>query len=138
MNPKENQPFFHVIMPLYSDKLSDQKIEIIRSIADDHNLLAHFPTYSKDSPVFDLNATIRTYQKALFILADLSFERPSCYYELGIAEASGSIIYLIAAKGTEIHQTTHKNSLYFYSDLDQLREIIIEILVKDKTARKVN
>ena len=45
-------------------------------------------------------------EKAEFIIADLSSERPNVYYELGYAQGVGnteSDILIIAKKGTKIH-----------------------------------
>jgi hypothetical protein len=34
---------------------------------------------------------------AVFVLADLSLERPSCYFELGLAQAVRAHVFVIAA-----------------------------------------
>jgi hypothetical protein len=59
-------------------------------------------------------------QRAEFVLADLSLERPSCYFELGLAEAANAF-FLVAAAGTPIHQVGNAGKVVFYSDMVQAR-----------------
>lgn len=132
MNLQNESPYFHVIMPLYSDKQSDAKVEIIQANANKFGFAAHFPKYKKDKPIFDLQTTINTFQNAHFILADLTLERPSCYYELGIAESIGVDIYIIAKEGTDIHQTSHRTEVFFYENLEQLSHIVHNIIEKER------
>ena len=58
--------------------------------------------------------------KRAFILADVSLERPSCYFELGLMRATNVPIYLIAAEATPIHQVGDSGAadVAFYSSLD--------------------
>lgn len=130
------QSYFYVIMPLDSDNKSSEKVDVIRDSAHEHEFTTHFPNYKKDLPDFDLQSTIEDFQNALFVLADLTLERPSCYYELGIAEAIGATVYLVAAEGTDIHQTSHRTGIYFYRNLEHLREVISNILTREKISKK--
>lgn len=60
-------------------------------------------------------------EKASFIIADLTDERPSCYFEAGYAEALGKPIIFVASKDsvvnpktpTKIHFDIHRNVNYF-------------------------
>jgi hypothetical protein len=61
-------------------------------------------------------------------LADLSLERPSCYYELGLAEALGKPVYLIAAEGTDIHQTASRRLVSFYNGQEDFIILLKHIL----------
>ncbi len=55
-------------------------------------------------------------KKAELIVADLSFERPNCYYELGYARAIGKKIITIASKNTKVHfDVEHYDCLFFSS-----------------------
>ena len=112
--PVPNSPYFHVIMPLGADPQASKKREIIRSAASHLDLEPHFPSYSPNQPEFSLQSALSDMSGCLFVLADLSLERPSCYYELGLAEAQKVPVYLIAESGTPIHQTTSRDNLAFY------------------------
>ena len=74
-------------MPVGADGDSDRKQSIVRAVAALLNLKPHFPKYDTNQPAFDLKEFIEDIKGALFILADLSLGRPSCYYELGIADS---------------------------------------------------
>jgi hypothetical protein len=63
-------------------------------------------------------------QRAAVAIADLSLERPSCYYELGVALGVGLPTVVVAAAGTPIHQTADRASVAFYDSLDGLGKIL--------------
>jgi hypothetical protein len=118
------KPYFHVIMPIGSDRAFPIKQEIIRQIAKTYNLEAHFPNYSSSKPVFAIRQTMEDLRGSLFVIADLSLERPSCYYELGIAESLGKKVFIIAQSGTDIHQTMNREYVQFYQDLSDFKEVL--------------
>src|SRR5437868_14453810 len=95
---------FYVIMPVGADKQFHEKKAILQNIAHKNNLHAYFPFDRTDNRSFDINSTLSVLRNSDFVLADLSLERPSCYYELGLAQALSKDVYLIAACGTDIHQ----------------------------------
>jgi hypothetical protein len=130
---RQCKPYFSVIMPYGCDPNYDNKQRVIGEIANLHDLTPRFPKFNHDR-LFNLEYTIETYKNAIFILADLSFERPSCYYELGVAEALGIKIYVVASKGTIIHQTKNRDDIQFYENMDQFNQIIERILyaIKDR------
>ena len=82
--------YFNVIMPMGSDQFASTKQQLIGQVAQVHDLETHFPKYSLSEPAFDMHAIIEDLKESLFVIADLSLERPSCYYELGVAEAFGN------------------------------------------------
>jgi len=120
--------YFYVIMPIGADPAAMQKQELIRTIAATRNLTPHFPKYETQQSSFDLKSTLDDLKGAWFVLTDLSLARPSCYYELGLAEALGKEVYLIAQQGTEVHQTAARVSINFYEDLQDLKNIIAELM----------
>lgn len=69
---------------------------------------------------------------AHIVVADLSLERPSCYFELGVAEASGANIAVIARRGTDIHQTSMRDLVQSYSDLNDYNRLVTRILTDVK------
>ena len=122
--------FFKVIMPVGSDSQLEEKQKQIQKIAEQHGIAPHFPSYEDYS---DIHVALQNLRSAEFVLVDLTFERPSCYYELGLAEAINAKIYLIAAQGTDIHQTSKRNSVQFYENLQQYPSVVNNILLQDRS-----
>lgn len=120
--------FFHVVMPIGSnpDKIHHQKV--ISDVASEYGISPHFPLYAIDNPTFDLQATLQDMKQCEFVLANLSLERPSCYYELGLAEAIGKPVYLIAIEGTDIHQTASRKLVQFYNTNEELVGLLRDII----------
>lgn len=119
---------FHVIMPVGSNPNKDQHQNVISNVANKYGIQPHFPRYATEDPVFNLQSTLQDLRRSEFIFADLSQERPSCYYELGLAEALGKPVYLVALKGTDIHQTASRRLVNFYKDTSELSAILERIL----------
>jgi len=120
---------FYVIMPVSSDKRFNEKKAIIQSEARKSNLIAYFPLDEIQDKPFDLISTLKDLRSSQFVIADLSLERPSCYFELGLAQALGKTTNLIAEEGTPIHQAQGRNRISFYKDLDEFRRTISKILI---------
>ena len=120
--------YFYVIMPIGADRQFVEKRRIIEKIAHEKNCVAYFP-FDRDRNIsFDIATTLSTLRGAEFVLADLSMERPSCYYELGLAQAVGKDVYLVAEDGTDIHQAHGRNSTRFYRDMQDYDQVISAIL----------
>lgn len=88
------------------------------------------PQYEATSPTFSLPLTLRSLQEVALVVADLSWERPSCYYELGLAEAAGARLLVIAESGTPIHQTSYRSDVHFFDSLPALQAILGDVLTK--------
>src|SRR5918997_1247084 len=88
--------YFYVIMPVGADKQFAAKKSIIQKVAQKENLTPYFPFDRTGNISFDINSTLSILKDAEFVLADLSMERPSCYFELGLTQAIGKDVYLIA------------------------------------------
>ena len=84
---------------------------------------------------FSVPATANKMLLAVFVLADLSLERPSCYFELGLAQAVGAHVFLIAATGTQIQQVGDSRRPSFYSDFAQYRLRVSRLLGGSLTSR---
>jgi nucleoside 2-deoxyribosyltransferase len=63
-------------------------------------------------------------EDADIVLADLSFERPSCYFEVGFAQALGKRVALIATDGTAIHQVIGRDALIFYNTISDYENAV--------------
>ena len=61
-------------------------------------------------------------------LADLSLERPSCYYELGIVHGMGAPVAVVAEVGTMIHQTADRWRLSYYDSMADLQAQVQAVL----------
>ena len=72
--------------------------------------------------------TLQDMKQCEFVLVNLSLERPSCYYELGLAEAIGKPVYLIAIEGTDIHQTASRKLVQFYNTNEELVGLLRDII----------
>ena len=116
--------YFSVIMPSAGhDLLHAEKKAAIESTAAVCGLAVRFPPASPYKS-FDLDAALNELRNAGFVLADLTGERPSCYYELGLAEAMGKKVFLLAVKGTPIHQAASRRSTTFFTDMKEFRALI--------------
>lgn len=121
-----------VVMPSSVFMHSIEKKEIIRLCALESGWSLQIPEYEKRAPSFDLSSTMAALREIDLALVDLSDERPSCYFELGLAEASGTEIAAVALKNTPIHQTSLRESIVFFDDLADFRERIRKILNQRK------
>jgi nucleoside 2-deoxyribosyltransferase len=120
-------------MPVGSDSSVSGKRSAIAEGAERAGFKARFPDYLPFKPTFDLPGLIAEINGADSIIADLSRERPSCYYELGIAEATGKRVHLIAEVGTPIHQSVARSLVRYYVDLSDLAKVV-ENALKDSPA----
>jgi nucleoside 2-deoxyribosyltransferase len=94
----------------------------------------------KEAPLEGLVDRIKEeIRRANFVLADLTDERPSCYFEVGYAEALGVPVIYAASKqsvvspGTEtrIHFDIHK-SINWFTNHEELGEKIRRAFNKNK------
>jgi nucleoside 2-deoxyribosyltransferase len=122
--------YFHVIMPVGSNSNKDEYQKLICNVASEHGLRPHFPRYAMEDPIFNLQSTLQDLRRSEFVLVDLSLERPSCYYELGLTEALGKPVYLVAIEGTDIHQTASRRLVKFYKNNIELITLLRNILVE--------
>jgi nucleoside 2-deoxyribosyltransferase len=122
----------YIIMPVGSDKAFESKRAVLEASASRHGWVFHFPmSYNpsindkrKTQGDFELSEVIASMREASLVIADLSLERPSCYYELGVAQTLGRPTFLLAAFGTVIHQVAHRERVHFYEGLTGLSEVM--------------
>lgn len=73
----------------------------------------------------------RMIRRADYLIFDLTGERPNVYYEIGFAhgvEHNGTNMILIAEEGTRLHFDLAHRAVKFFSDTDELRDILREEL----------
>lgn len=63
-----------------------------------------------------------------FAIADLSYERPSCYYEIGYLQGLFKPVYLIAKESSTIHLVKDHSLIQYYKSLDDYQELINNIM----------
>ena len=126
--------YVHVIMPVGSDPLVAAKKLAIAKGVQQAGLEARFPDYLPHKPTFQLLGLVAEIRGADSIIADLSHERPSCYYELGIAEAIGKKVHLVAEAGTPIHQSVTRSLVRYYADLNDLARTVESALKEPSEA----
>jgi hypothetical protein len=118
--------YFYVISPVGADADFGVKRSILADAASQLHVRPLFPL--DRAPGVALERASEDIRRAKFVLADLSFERPSCYFELGLAEATGVDVGIIAKAGTSIHQVGYASQVIFYRDLDDYRRTIQRLL----------
>ena len=62
------------------------------------------------------------------IVADLSYEKPNCYYEIGYAQALNKRIIYTAKKGTKVHFDVITQNINFYTNISELQNKLSDIL----------
>jgi hypothetical protein len=118
--------YIYVISPVAADPDFAAKRTIL---ADVSRSLGVEPLFPLDrAPTVALERAGNDIRKASFVLADLSHERPSCYFELGLAEATGVDVGIIAQAGTAIHQVGYASHVSFYRGLEQYRHLVQQLL----------
>lgn len=111
-----------VITPHYSDPEFEKKRELLISVARNYNLDVLYG--SNKGFEEDIDKSLHLLQSADFILADLSLERPSCYFEVGFAQSKNKSVHLIAKLGTEIHQVRSRKNVQFYESLSDYEKLL--------------
>jgi len=138
-----------VVMPLQGEKYGDQEQQRILKEYDERfdaieAVLGGLDCYAiridKEAPLEGVVDTIKDeIRKAKFIIADLTDERPSCYFEAGYADALGRPVIYVASKqsvvqpgqDTTIHFDIHRN-INFFSNHTELKEKVKTTFEKNK------
>ena len=126
---------FYVIMPVGADKQFADKKSILEKVAQREDLTPYFPFDKANNEIFDINGTLSVLKDSDFVLADLSMERPSCYFELGLAQALGKDVYLVADQGTDIHQAHGRSLAHFYDGLQSYEKVVSNVLQEAKKVK---
>jgi nucleoside 2-deoxyribosyltransferase len=110
------------------DPDAEQKRDFVAKICEQRKLKAFIPQYANSQPYFDLASEKIVISGCRAAIVDLSYERPSCYYELGLVECLGADAMLIARIGTTIHQTSLRASVHYYRDLSEYMTLVKRII----------
>lgn len=118
--------YFYVISPVSADPDFKEKKHILEEEGQAHHCEPYFPLERRQ--VFSVAEARSDMASAAFVLADLSFERPSCYFELGLAQALGVPIAIIATQDTVVHQIADSRDILWYFDLSAYRALVAKVI----------
>lgn len=145
------KPKVFVITPIQGEKHGDQeqqrifkeydqRFEAIEKVISEAGAVAI--RIDKEHALEDLVGRIKKeIRSAQFVVADLTDERPSCYFEAGYAEALGKKVIYVASKqsvakpGTKtvIHFDIHMNMNYF-TNHEELKEKLSSAIEKNRAS----
>jgi len=117
-----------VIAPYQIDPNYAKKKDILTQVCIDLNIQIQIAEDSKTGNSLNAIETVKLIEACDFSIADLSYERPSCYYEIGYLQALNKRVYLISELNTKLHQVLNGESVLIYSDLGNYRKTIDRIL----------
>jgi hypothetical protein len=146
-----DKPKVFVVMPIQGAKHGsqeqqrifreyDERFEAIESVLSDMGGVAI--RIDREHPLEDLVGRIKKEIKAaVFIITDLTDERPSCYFEAGYAEGLGRPVIYVASNDsvvrpgtpTRIHFDIHMN-VQFFTNHKELQERLSECIEKNREA----
>ena len=145
------KPKVFVITPIQGEKHGDQeqqrifkeyeqRFEAMEQVLAKSGAVAI--RIDKEHALEDLVGRIkREIRNAQFVVADLTDERPSCYFEAGFAEALGKKVVYVASKQsvakpgakTAIHFDIHMNMNYF-TNHEELKEKLSSAIEKNRSS----
>jgi len=145
----KNSPRVFVIMPIQGEKHGTQEDQRVYREYDERfvvveTVVAEFGGVAiridKEHPLEDLVSRIKKeIRDAAFIVAALTAERPSCYFEAGFAEALPRHVVYVASKEsvlkpgtpTKIHFDIHM-SVHFFTNHKELRDKLKSAIEKNR------
>lgn len=120
--------YIYYISPVGADTEYGAKRDVLNDISKELGVEWFFPLDRYTS--FTVPAALEDLRAAALVVADLSLERPSCYFELGLAQALGVPLSLIAKEGTVLHQAGGTDGVVTYQDLRSYRSAVKHCLAK--------
>lgn len=147
----KNSPRVFVVMPIQGEKHGTQEDQRVYREYDERfvaveSVIAKYGGVAiridKEHPLEDLVGRIKKeIHDAAFIVADLTDERPSCYFEAGYAEALPRPVIYIASKQsvlkpgtpTKIHFDIHLN-VHLFTNHKELQEKLGSAIEKNKVS----
>ena len=145
-----NKPRVFIIMPIQGEKHGtqedqriykeyDERFEVIEKVIGSFGGVAI--RIDKEHPLEDLVGRIKKeIRDAQFIVADLTDERQSCYFEAGYAEALPRRVIYVASQDsvlkpgtrTKIHFDIHMN-VHFFTNHKELKSKLSDAIEKNKS-----
>lgn len=121
------------ISPYKVDSEYQFKKKVIKNACFKNNIHLLFAEDEKTGISLSAKETIKLLYECDFSIADLSFERPSCYYEIGFLQALKKDIYLISEIATPIHQVLIEGNFYTYGSLQEYESLVNDLLTLEST-----
>ena len=138
-----------IVMPIQGEKFGtqedqrifreyDARFEALEFTLADFDVVAI--RIDKEHPLEDIVGRIKKEIKdAHFVIADLTDERPSCYFEAGYAEALGRPTIYLASKdsvinpgtNTKVHFDIHMN-VNFFSNHEEMTDKVKAVINKNR------
>jgi len=146
----KNKPRVFMITPIQGARYGDQEQQrVLREFEERfgvvETVIREFGGVAiridREQPLDELVARIkREIRDAIFLIADLTDERPSCYFEAGFAEALGKPVIYIASKNsvmkpgiaTKVHFDIHMN-VQFFTNTKELHEKLKAVVEKNRS-----
>lgn len=145
----QNSPRVFVIMPIQGEQHGTQEDQRVYREYDERfvvieSVIAKFDGVAiridKEHPLEDLVGRIKKeIRDSAFVVADLTDERPSCYFEAGFAEALSRPVIYVASKQsvvkpgtpTAIHFDIHMN-VQFFTNHRELQGKLTDTIEKNR------
>jgi len=145
----KDSPRVFVVMPIQGEKHGTQEDQRVYREYDERfvaieTVVGKFGGVAiridKEHPLEDLVGRIKKeIRDSAFVIADLTDERPSCYFEAGYAEALARPVLYVASKQsvlkpgtpTKIHFDIHMN-VQFFTNHTELRSKLTDAIEKNK------
>jgi hypothetical protein len=118
----------YFIMPVGSDASFSSKRAALNHLLEQFRMEGHFPLESRAHMSFRSAQAVADMREASLIIADLALERPSCYYEVGLAHGAGLAVACIAPAGTAIHQLDRRHQLTYYEGEEDYVRVVSELI----------
>jgi nucleoside 2-deoxyribosyltransferase len=120
--------FVFIVAPHSFDPRFEKKVRVLSEVAGEVGVKIGWvsPESVKDASAESIG--IGDLGRADAVIGDLSFERPSCYFEIGLAHGMNKPVFLIAEQGTTLHQVVGRDAVEFYSDMAEYREVVRKAL----------
>jgi len=119
-----------LITPYSIDSDFEIKKKIISKICQSNNIELYLAEDKLIHKSLDANETIELFKIMDYFIADISYQRPSCYFEIGYLQALNKEINLIAKTNTPIHQLLKKGTVNFYQNINEFKGLINDIIRK--------
>ena len=118
----------YVICPVTADPIYQKKRAVLEGLARELGVDLRFPLDSPTLP--DLDDTLEALRECDAVIADLSLERPSCYFELGAARVLAKPVFALCHTASSVHQGIGTSSLETFSSMDEFNAAARQALSK--------
>ncbi len=123
-----NQPLAFIIMA-FNDELRDvYRIGLKEFLLNEFDLSTHRADEYYPKGLI-INHIFEAIHKSSVVIAELTYPRPNCYYELGFADAIGKPIVRLAQEGTDLPFDNNQFPFIFYNDVTDLRPKLKQALI---------